>query len=190
MKSLLLFSAAAALALNAALAGPLTSQQLATVKADIAANQDLASAQGSDAVAELYNAEASPPYWVWRTDVSRADIYTSQNDLAVSGAQTGFWSWTTYKGQSVTEQNAWVQMFMGDRADFSKANLRAGVAAIFTGTAAATAQANHCLAIGRRKATRLEKLLATGTGSTASPAVMSFEGSVTGQEIDAAKGSQ
>jgi hypothetical protein len=99
------------------------------------------------------------------------------------------WSWTTYKAQSVTEQNAWVQMFMGDQADFSKANLRAGVAAIFTGSAQANAQQAHVLAMGRRLAKRVEKALASGTGSTASPAVMSFEGTIGFQDVEAARAS-
>jgi hypothetical protein len=134
-------------------------------------------------LAGYLNAPASPTFWVWRTDVSRADIYTKQNDLPIAGAQTGFWNWTTYKNQGATEQNAWVQMFMGDVADFSRDNLRLGVSAIFTGSAPATAQKDHVLAVGRRAATFAEKVLASGAGSTASPAVMGFEGDVTTQDL-------
>lgn len=131
------------------------------------------------ALADALNVTASPDYWVWRTDVTRSDIYNKPNGLPVSGAQTGFWDWTTYKNQGVAEQNAWVQMFMGDIANFSQLNLREGIGKIFTGSAAANAQRDHCLAIGRRLASLTEEVFATGTGSTASPATMSFEGQVT-----------
>lgn len=134
-------------------------------------------------LADYLNTTAAPAFWVWRTAVSRRDLYTLQNDLPVSGAQTGFWEWNTYKAQSVPEQNAWTQMFMGDEADFSKQNLRDGVGKIFTGSAAANAQRDHCLAIGRAPASRVEKILATGTGSTASPGVMGFQGPLTTTDL-------
>lgn len=173
----------------------LTPSQRVTVKADVLAQSDLnaiASASpnsdGAFAIAALYNASPAVAYWVWRTNVSRQDIYTKQNDLVVSGAQTGFWNWTTFKNQGATEQTAWAQMFMGDQANFSAQNVRDGVAAIFTGSAAANAQRDHCLAIGRRLATRIEKLLATGTGSTASPGVMGFEGTLSVSDVLQAMG--
>lgn len=126
---------------------------------------------------DYYNALAVPDFWVWRTAVSRAEIY---NDVSPDATT---WSWTTYRNQSATEQNAWVQMFMGDQANFAKENLRTGIGAIFTGSAQANAQRDHCLSAGRRKATRLEKLFATGTGSTASPAVMGVEGDLTTTDL-------
>ncbi len=164
---------------------PLTSANLTAIKADIAANSDLNSkpnnSDGAFAIAALYNLPAAVDHWVWRTNVSRADVYNTQD------FEGGNWNWTTYKNQGATEQNAWVQMFMGDQADFSQDNLRAGIAAIFTGSAPATAQRDHILSVGRRKATRIEKLLASGTGSTASPAKMGFEGKVTYTDIETAR---
>jgi len=126
-------------------------------------------------IAEWYS-RTTAAYWVWRTDVSRADIYNNTSPDAST------WNWTTYKNQGATEQNAWTQMFMGDRADFSKANLRAGVAAIFTGSAQATAQRDHVLSMGRRLARKIEQLLATGTGTSLAPATMGYEGALS--EID------
>lgn len=165
----------------------LTSQQLAALKADIAADPVLAAkpnnSDGNFDIAKAYNLPAAVDFWVWRTEVARAEIYN-----LTSGDGTN-WNWTTYKNQAVAEQNAWVQMFMGDRADFSKANLRAGIAAIFTGSAQATAQRDHCLVMGRRKATRSEKLFASGTGSTASPATMGFEGVLSIDDVEAARNS-
>lgn len=165
-----------------ALTAAQVAQYGATIKANITASPDLVGQQDT-VIADLYNAAASPSFWVWRTNVSRSDVYTKQNDLAIAGAQTGFWNWTTYKNQGVAEQNAWVQMFMGDLANFAAQNIRDGIAAIFAGSAQATAQVNHCLSIGRRQANRIEKLLASGTGSTAAPATMGFEGSISAQNV-------
>lgn len=163
----------------------LTASQLQALKAAIAADAALAALpntpDANDQIAAAFNANASPDFWVWRTNVSRQEIYNTTDDLA------GTWNWTTYKNQGVAEQNAWTQMFMGDAADFSQANLRAGVSAIFTGSAAATAQVNHILAVARRKARRIEKTLATGTGSTGSPAVMGYEGTITYTDVEAAR---
>jgi hypothetical protein len=163
----------------------MTPAQLATLKSDIAANS--ASYPGAieqrdgGLIAAFYNAQASPDFYVWRTDVTRAEIYNTSPQPEAS-----LWNWSLYKAQSVTEQNAWTQMFMGDAANFAMSNLRAGVSTIFTGSAQQNAQAAHVLAVGRRKATRGEKLLATGTGSTASPATMGREGALSGADILAA----
>ena len=163
----------------------MTNAQLQLLKAAIAADGTLSTLpntpDNNDVIAQAFNALASPDFWCWRTNVSRSDIYNTTDDLA------GSWNWTTYKNQGVAEQNAWTQMFMGDAADFSQANLRAGVSAIFTGSAAATAQVTHILAVARRKARRIEKTLATGTGSIASPAVMGFEGIISYTDVAAAR---
>lgn len=119
-------------------------------------------------LADFYNAVASPAWKVWRTSVSRAEIYNQTSDEATN------WSWTFYKNQSAVEQNSWVQMFMGDSADFSRPNLRAGIVIIFTGASAVNA--THALAIGKRSATVAEKLFSTGAGTVPSPATMTREG--------------
>ena len=176
--------------------------QLAAVKADIIANGDLNSqpnnSDGAFEIARLYNLAASPAYNVWGTSISRATIY---NQISSDGTT---WDWTTYKNQGATEQNAWVQMFMGDAANFGQLNLRAGIGKIFTGSAGANAQRDHCLASGRRTCTRLEKLLAvavtsppantgnnTGTarGSTTNPDVLTFEGLIDYPTIEIARNS-
>lgn len=151
----------------------LTPQQLAALKADVLANADTLEAYNNgnlQLLADLYSAPATPAFKVWRTSVSRAEIYNKTSDESTN------WNWTFYKNQNATEQNAWVQMFMGDQADFSRANLRAGIAVIFT--SASVANATHALAIGKRSANRVEKLFATGAGSTASPATMVIQGSL------------
>ncbi len=154
----------------------------ATIKADILASQDLTGKPDTE-ISRLYNLLASPVVWVWRTSVSRAAIYTTQNDLPVSGAQTGFWEWATFKAQTTSEQNTWREMFMGDVLDISRLNNRNGIGNIFQGSAATTAQRDHCFAVGRRTCLRIEKLLAVGTGTPTTPATMAFEGTITPQNV-------
>lgn len=126
-------------------------------------------------VAGWYSQIASPAFYVWRTNVSRSEIYN------LTSPESTTWDWSKYKAQSVPEQNSWTQMFMGDLADFSQANLRAGISNIFT--SASAVNATHAFAIGKRQANYFEKLFATGTGSQAVPAVMALEGDVTMDQI-------
>lgn len=168
----------------------LTLAQKQTLKADINSsglNSNPNTDAGNQIIADAYNAAASPAYNVWRTSVSRSDIYNG------TSLDSTTWDWTLYKGQSVTEQNAWVQMFMGDVADFSKANLRGGIAKIF---GAANAQTAHVLAIGRRLATRFEKLFAIATvggvgtrGSAANPDTLVLEGLISAVNVQEARDS-
>jgi len=157
----------------------LSSQQRAAIKADIISKsapggplEALLAGGDYDGIAAWYMQTASPAWWVWRTNVTRAEIYHRTSHTGST------WNWTTYKNQSQGEQGAWVQMFMGDQADFSLANLRSGVDAIFSGTGAQATQRGHILAIGRRQARRLEQLLAVpeqNSGTTAIPATMTYD---------------
>ena len=159
----------------------LNSAQIATLKADIIAKQGAVLAAffvnptnvNWDGVAGFYNTVGT--FMVWRTDVTRAEIYHK------TSAEATTWSWTFYKNQSVPEQNAWTQMFMGDRADISLPNLRAGIDAIFT--AGSAVNATHAKAVGKRACTTLEQLLATGIGTLAAPATMGAEGTITAQTL-------
>ena len=155
---------------------------LPALKADILANagsggplQAMLAANDYNGIAAYYKADAAPVFWVWRTNVTREEIYNS------TSADNTSWDWAIYKAQAVPEQNAWTQMFMGDRANFAQANLRAGIGKIF---GAANAQTVHALAVGRRRANRGEKLYATGAGSAVSPAIMSFEGSIEASDVN------
>lgn len=156
----------------------LTIAQLTTLKAAITAETDPAFvaarvANNEQAMADWYNMPSGS--YVWRTAVSRSEIYNRTSEQGTT------WSWTFYKNQSVVEQNAWVQMFMGDEADFAQDNLRAGIGVIFT--SASAANATHALNIGKRQSARAEKLFATGAGTLATPAKMGWEGLITAQHI-------
>lgn len=188
----------------------MTPSQQTALKADIAANtnQVMFNGQltninaipfgddGNPVIAAWYN-QTTASYFVWRTSVTRSMVY---HTLSPDGT---VWDWAAYKAQSVTEQGAWVQMFMGDVAPFDNLNFRNGVFNIFSGSAPQNAQRAHIFSIGRRLATNIEKLFSSAPvnaggitvsvsngntvaqplGSALNPAVMSFEGKVTAADI-------
>lgn len=160
----------------------LSGAQLITLKAAIVADASFngipLTSAGANTIRDAFNAAASPAYVVWRSAVSRSEVYNT------TSAEATTWNWTTYKAQAVAEQNAWTQMFMGDQANMAQANLRAGVAAIF---GAGNAQTTHILAVAKRNTTRAEKLFASGSGTTATPSTMTFEGLLTSDDVQQAR---
>lgn len=179
----------------------LTAAQKTAIKAAIEADSVLNAfpnnPDGNFEIAKALNLAASPDYFVWRSSISRAEIYSGVGD----GGST--WNWTTYKNQGATEQNAWVQMFMGDQTNIGQLNVRVGVGNIFTGSAQANAQRDHVLSLGRRKATVAEKACAiavsnppanTGNsggnrGASTNPDNLGFEGKLTSDDVESARNS-
>lgn len=159
--------------------------QLLILKADIAADPvlsilPLTNAAG-DQIMGLYNADASPDYWVWKPVLTEHEI---TDQVSVEGTT---WSWTAYIGRSVGERDAWVRMFNGTFSiNPSLPQVRQAIADIFSGAGGA-AQRTHLLAMGRRKATRAEKLFATGLGTVAAPSVMSFTGQLSNDDVTTAR---
>lgn len=167
----------------------LTGPQLTTLKNDILADSTLNSQPNNDdgnfAIAAAYNLTASPDFWVWRTAVSKDEFLES---TSVDGTTFNF-TGAGYITRSQGERDAWNALFSSTGfANPSLSNVRQAVADIFSGgTAPAPANRTHLLTISRRKATRAEKLFATGTGSTGSPALMTFEGTLTPSEVSTAR---
>lgn len=156
----------------------MTPEQLATLKAFALADPTAAgymTAGNDTGLSQWLNEPTS--FQVYRTSVPRVEI---QNEAGTGGAggSASEWDWTVYKNQSVSEQGAWRDMAMGDGINFAKEKVRAGIAKIFTGSAAANAMRDHILSFGRRNANRVEQALAVGTGTAQSPATMTFEGSI------------
>ena len=150
--------------------------QKATLKANITAKQvagqPLAGVTDEQAIANFYNAASA--FFVWRTNVTKAEIYHS---TSVDGTT---WDWNIFKAQSVPEQGAWAQMFSGESGNFSLLNFRIGIEKIF---GLVNAQTTHCKAVGKRVCLRLEALFATGTGTSAVPGLLVVEGAINAQEV-------
>ena len=163
----------------------LTSTQITILRVDILADSAFASvprtSDGDETIADAYNAIVAPDYWVWRTRVTQSEIV---GDISVDATS---WSWTLFINRSQGERDGWREMFADTGAvNASRANVRQGFIDIFSGASGA-AQRTHLLAMGRRKATRGEKLFAAGAGSTLAPSTLSFEGLISGSDVSQAR---
>lgn len=156
----------------------LNEEQLALLKADILADPVLsqwaATGYMASEIANVYNQTAAPEWIVWKTNVDPVEIMTNGMN------------WTQVDNLTVGKARIWDWMTKLNTFNAAKANIRAGIDAAWVGTAAMLAVRatvyTHC----KRPATRGEKILSTGAGSTASPATMSFEGNLTYQDVEAA----
>jgi hypothetical protein len=156
----------------------LTPAQLTALKADIASDSTLAAwaATGrmAEEIANAYNLPAVPEWIVWKTSVSVDEIMRNGMD------------WARVDNLSVGKARIWDWLSRLGSFDASKPNIRVGIDSTWVGTAPDLAVRavvyTHC----KRTATRAEKLLSTGTGSTASPATMTNEGALNYHDIEAA----
>lgn len=112
---------------------------------------------------------------VWRTLVN-------QDEIMLNG-----FDWVRVDNLSVGKSRIWEWMFDNEAKSInpSKTNIRAGIDEVWKGTAAdlavRAAVYTHC----KRAATDAEQKLATGTGSSEDPGLMSFEGEIS--DLDAAR---
>lgn len=157
----------------------LTLGQLQTLKNDIAAdpvlNAQPNNSDGAFAIAAAYNLPASPTFTVWKTNVSIREV----GDNMVGTELAGLSSLNhTRLLTVVTLSTGGINPSLADR--------RAFFDDIFSGAGGAQTRAK-LLILWKRPATRAEKLFATGTGSDASPATMTFEGNLSFQHVEAAR---
>jgi hypothetical protein len=159
----------------------LTTAQLQTLQAAIAAEQDATFAEyrangQTNQMAAFFNEPSSPAFVVWRSSVSLDEI-----------VQNGF-DWVRVDNLSVGKARIWEWMFANlDRAiNPAKANIRLGIDECWKGTAADLAVRAAVYVHCKRSATRAEVLYATGAGTDASPGLLVFEGSISSSDISAA----
>ena len=140
----------------------LTTAQLTTLKADIIADATLNAfpnnSDGAFAIATAYNLLASPDFIVWRTQVPTADCKKAM-------------VWTEFIGRSAGERDSWQFMLSNGVINGADTNIRQGIQDIFSGAQGAATRA-ALTALAKTKASRIQKLFSTGTGSDASPATM------------------
>jgi hypothetical protein len=159
----------------------LSLSQLATLKQAIESDPALSAAplnsDGAFFIAAELNKTAAPDFIVWRTSVTQDEIM-----------QNGF-DWTRVDNLSVGLARVWEWMFANaDRAiNPAKPNVRAGIEAVWKGTAADLAVRSAVYVHCKRKGTRAEKLFAIGAGSDAAPAVMTFEGDLNYLDVERAR---
>lgn len=159
----------------------LTTGQLQAIKANITANGDLNALPNNDdgnlAIAVLYNADASPAFIVWRSIVPLTQVGSAFDaaELATRSTadSTRLQVIAAYLPAGVNASLAGVRQFFDD---------------VFSGAGGLTTRTNLA-AVWKRSARRIEKLFATGTGSTGSPATLVVEGTITGAQILEARNS-
>lgn len=148
----------------------LTPAQVTLVKADILANTDLNSQpntlDGAFEIARLYGLQASPNFTVWRTQVSVMEIGNAFNGPELAGLT----NLNNVRLQTIAQ-------YSPDGVNPSLSQRRAFFDDVFSGSGGTVTRAN-LLALWKRLALRIEKLLATGVGSDASPATLNFEGQI------------
>ena len=156
----------------------LTTAQQTTLAAAIRADTDPAVVAALDirndvALAELYNAAST--FIVWRTNVQpdeyRDAITWTEVDALTTGSKYRIWEWLT--------------MSMTAPINFARLNVRQGLTDCW---ASNTTTRTNLLTIAKRAATKAEKLFATGTGTTATPGTLGWEGTLSYTDIGVALG--
>ena len=150
----------------------LTTSQLTTLKNYIVADPVLSlqpnNEDGAYEIARVINLTATPDFIVWKTMVATSEIMNN-----------GF-VWSVVDGLTNGKARIWEWMSMNGSINPSRPNVRQGLVDCFgAASAMATSIAPHL----KRSATVLEKIFATGTGTTASPATMAVEGQISYQEV-------
>lgn len=157
----------------------LTQSQLAALKADILADPALNAfpnnSDGNTAIAQAYALLAVPNFTVWKTNVSITQI----GDNIVATDLAGLSTLNSTRLQTVVILSA-------EGVNPSLSDRRAFFDDIFSGAGGAATRAK-LLILWKRFAKRVEKLFATGTGSDAVPATMTFEGDLTYQDVETAR---
>jgi hypothetical protein len=157
----------------------LTPAQATTLKHDIeivhqAEFSDAVAAEDDQAIADAYNLAAVPAYTVWRSSVARATL------LWTPGPQGTTFTFVDkgYITRTTQELMAFHELFDRNSDTMTPAlpNVQDALDDIFSGPQEAAANLAHIRAHSQRHATRAERLYATGTGSTASPGTLTFEG--------------
>ena len=151
----------------------LTTQQQATLKAYIVADSTLNALPntnvGNSQIADTLNAQASPGFYLWLTaytpELKAAAIdngITQVDNLTASKRDTLLW----WANRTHDASKSSTQAAMSDLCG-SQNTLKT---ALIDGA--------------KRKARVVEKILATGTGSLASPATAGFEGTLTPDDVE------
>ena len=157
----------------------LTTTQLQTIKAAILSDPVLVAqpmdGNGNGFIADAFNAPASPVFTVWKTRVQIDEI----GDNFVATDLAGLSTLNSTRLQTIVA-------FSSVGVNPSLADRRAFFDDIFSGAGGVATRA-RLLILWKRLATRIEKLLAVGTGSSAVPAILTVEGEITSLQIDQAR---
>ena len=178
----------------------LNSTQIAALKAAGLADANvtaLISAGSFGAIVAYYNSAATPDYFVWNPRTSVQSIYDAMIwgnltpvDAVPTGDQLSVNIWASRALACQGKQiNIQIMLQGKDTIDATKSSTRAGIQDALTNLPSGASGA--LLGGGwatvktamQRLATRTEKIFATGSGTSASPSVMVFEGNISDYDV-------
>ncbi len=155
-------------------AGGLTVEQRTVLATDITNSPEFAAVphneNGAYAIAEAYNLPTAE-FVVWKTSVNIDEIMRNGID------------WARVDNLSVGKARVWDWMSRLGSFNCSKANIRAGIDATWVGSAPDLAVRAKVYTHCKRLATRVEKLFATGAGTTGDPGLLVFEGAINYRDV-------
>ena len=159
----------------------LSPAQLTTLKAAIVADSTLNAfpnnSDGAFAIADLLNQTASPAFTVWKTNVAISQVGANFNGTELAGLTTG--------NQSRLQT---IAQYLSGGVNPSLIDVRQMFDDIFSGAGGTNTRAK-LLILWKRLANRAEKIFATGTGTDAAPATLTFEGTLSYQDVQTARNS-
>jgi len=181
----------------------LTPAQLSPIKTVIVADPVLnaLSTSGNDSsiIADALNGPAVPDFWVWQTSTPVNTIFDAINwaNMTPADAPDGTTAFTNRALACQGKQFNLQTMLSGrEQISSNKPSIRAGLQDALTGLpsgAGGALRAGGWAAVQlsmQRKATRAEKaLIASGTGTQASPAILGFEGAIDYIDVQNARAS-
>ena len=159
----------------------LTNAQLIILRDDILADPILDAfpntPDGAAGIAEIYNADAVPDFFIWRSSVPTHDV----KEVIV---------WTEYIALGAAEKSTFELIVSNGIVDATNANVRDGLATIFSGPENAGTR-TALLNLVARNATRAEALFAdttSGSGATRGSSATPFiEGNIAYQDVQHAR---
>lgn len=177
----------------------LTPAQITLLNTAVLAEPTLNGKVGVDDGAVINWLNAVTTFVVWRTSTPVSDIqdaitwanFTPNNPAAGAGQDFANWA-LACQGKQFNLQN--LLSASGGGVSTAKANIRAGLQDALTAIPSGTNGANKSggwpavQLVIQRFATNAEKVLATGTGTSASPGDLGFDGTIQFSEINAIVG--
>ena len=124
---------------------------------------------------------AASTFVVWKTRVSQDEIM-----------QSSTFDWTRVDNLTNGKARIWAYMFdnQSKAINPTNANIRLGIDATWVGTAADLAVRASVYEKCKKFATNAEQVLSSGTGTTVSPGILSFEGNIQNNWISEILGRQ
>lgn len=179
-----------------------TTAQLQVIKAEITADPVLNAlpntADNAFAIAAALNAYPAVDYIVWQTTLPTQLVFDAITwaNLTPQDTPDTTQLWMN-RALACQGKQFNIQTMLAGRETInpSKANVRSGLQDALTGIPSGASGATRAAgwvalqSAMQRKATRAEKVLASGSGTTGSPSLLSFEGSLTYQDVLDARGS-